>query len=168
MAKERKTMVDLEDEAVKRILSALLAEFKQRKLGALDLDQGYEGLSPAYLKETCCNDGRVTEVDFDLAIKGLTDAEFVKTGPMKMYDNDPNSSVMIVAFYSANEFTYLAEAGYKLALKLNAVKAPRPSIPHVHISGGTFHHSPPPFSYRNWRSYLAKGQRLYGELCGAD
>ena len=139
MAK-RKSEINLEDEAVRRILSALLTEFKERGLSASDLHEGYEGLSPADLKTMCLADGAVTEVDYDLAMKNLDEFELLDTGPMVPFENDPNSSVVIIAMYSKNDFTYLTVAGYKAATKLKIVKPPRPYMPNVQFSG-TFHNS---------------------------
>ena len=143
MAKKKaKPTVDLSEEPVRRILQELLAEFRQRDLGTQELVAHYKGLPPKVLKEFCCADGAVPEVDFDLALKELIAAELVKTGPMEMYDNKPGSGVMILGFYSKNEYSYLTQDGYKAAVKLGTARPSRMPTPHVHISGGTFHQSP--------------------------
>lgn len=82
-----KSTADLDGEATKRILSALWSEFNQRQLTTADLHKNYEGLSPAQLKTHCCADGDVTEVDFDLAMQDLSQADLVKTdlwNPIRM------------------------------------------------------------------------------------
>ncbi len=45
-------------------------------------------------------------------------------------------------FFSKNEYSYLTEAGYKAATKINAVRRARPIAPHVHITGNTYNQSP--------------------------
>lgn len=142
MARNQIKKVDLSDGAVKQILGILLGEFRERGLGANNLHEGYEGIAPATLKTSCCANGRVSEVDFDLAMKNLLEADLVKTGPIEMYDN-PDPSIVMIAFYSKNEFSYLTEAGYQAANKVGAIKPPRPpAATTVHISGSTFHNSP--------------------------
>jgi len=143
MAKKKvKTAITLEDDAVQKILTELLEEFRRKNLVSEDLRRGYKGLSPELLKSSCGDQG-ISEVDFDLAIKDLIDAGLVKTGPMVMYDNKPNSSVFILSLYSKNEFSYLTEDGYKVGTKLRTSRPPKPIVlPNVHISGGTFNHSP--------------------------
>jgi hypothetical protein len=127
---------------VKRILGVQLGEFREKGFSAADLHDGYEGMARAALKTSCCADGRVSEVDFDLALKNLIDAELVQTGPTELYDN-PDPSFVILAFFSKNEFSYLTEAGYQGANKVGAIKPPRPpSATTVHITGSTFHNSP--------------------------
>jgi hypothetical protein len=136
MAKKSKTF----DEAAERILSTLLAEFKQKGLGSDELQTTYQGLSPASLRSACHADG-ISDVDFDRAMKELDEGDLVKTGPMAVYNNPPGSLVTVVALYSKNEYSYLTEEGYKAATRLGT-KPPRISAPRVHISGGTFHQSP--------------------------
>lgn len=68
------------------------------------------------LKQKCFEgDHTTTNVDFDLALKELEDAELVNTGPMVMHDNPPNSAVVIIALYSRREYVYLTAKGYKAA-----------------------------------------------------
>jgi hypothetical protein len=134
----KKGTADLDDEATKRILSALLNEFNQRQLTTADLHKTYEGLSPAQLKTHCCVDGNVTEVDFDLAMQDLSQDDLVKTGPLEPYPNDPGSNILVLMFFSKNEYSYLTEDGYKAATKIKAPRRPRPSTPNIHISGNTF------------------------------
>ena len=141
MANKRKQSITVGD-AAQKILSELLAEFKHRNLGTEQLQHTYEGLSPAELRSMCCQDGRFSTVDFDLAMKELNVAELVKTGPMKPFENPPHSLVAVFALFSENKYSYLTEEGYKLAVKLSAPKSPRAPAQRVHISGGTFHQSP--------------------------
>lgn len=141
MANKIKSSAAISD-AAQKVLSTLLAEFREKHLGAEQLQDTYEGLSPAALRSICCGDGSFSEVDLDLAMKELDEADFVKTGPMEVYDNPPGSSVLIVALYSKNEYSYLTEEGYRLAAKLSSLGPTRTPAPRVHISGGTFHQSP--------------------------
>ena len=123
------------------MLSVLLAEFKEKRLGEEELQATYRGLAPAELRSICTADGRFSEVDFGLAMKELDEHDLVKTGPLEAYDNPPGSSVFILALYSKNEYSYLTEDGYKLATRLGT-RPPRLPAPSIHISGGTFHQSP--------------------------
>ncbi len=141
MAKAKKSITL--DEPEKMILSALLTEFREKGLGTRELQNTYRGLSPAALRSTCCADGGLRPVDFDLAMKALDECELVKTGPMEPYQNPPGSMVTVIAFFSKNLHSYLTEEGYKAATRLGTAK--RTSTvppPRVHISGGTFHQSP--------------------------
>ena len=137
-----KKSITLEEPAAQRILSALLREFREKGFGTEELRNEYQGLSPAVLKSTCCADGKISDVDFELAMNDLDADDLVKTGPTALYDNPPNSSVLVVAFYSKNEYSYLTEEGYKAATTLAVTRPPRIPVPSVHISGGTFHQSP--------------------------
>jgi hypothetical protein len=141
MAKKSKKRSTL-DEPAKTILSVLLAEFREKGFGTEELRSTYRGLSPAALKSTCCADGKLSGVDFDLAMSDLDEGDLVKTGPMMAYDNPPGSDVVILALYSKNEYSYLTEEGYKAAARLGVARPPRIPVPNVHISGGTFHQSP--------------------------
>jgi hypothetical protein len=80
-------------------------------------------------------------VDFDLAMKALEDGKLVGTGPMAPFENEPNSSVFVFAFFSTRQYAYLTEKGYRVAQQARPVARPTPR-PSVHISGGTFHNSP--------------------------
>jgi len=139
MANKRKTVIG---DAAQTILSALLAEFREKNLGTEQLRDTYKGLSPAALRSTCCADERFSDVDFDLAMEELDEADLVKTGPMELYDNTPGSSVIFIAFTSKNEYSYLTEEGYRVATRLRTSKPTRVPAPRVYISGGTFHQSP--------------------------
>lgn len=141
MANKSKRSANISD-AAQKVLAALLAEFTEKNLGAKQLQDNYEGLSPAQLRSICCGDGRFSAVDFDLAMKELDEAELVKTGPMAVYENPPGSSVIVAALYSKNEYSYLTEEGYRVATRLHSPRSIRTPIPRVHISGGTFHQSP--------------------------
>jgi hypothetical protein len=141
MVKKSKKSTTL-DEPAKTILSVLLTEFREKGFGMEELRNTYRGLSPAALKSTCCADGKLSDVDFDLAMSDLDEDDLVKTGPMAAYDNPPGSDVVILALYSKNEYSYLTEEGYKAATRLGVTRPPRMSVPNVHISGGTFHQSP--------------------------
>jgi hypothetical protein len=55
-----KKRVNFDDDAVKSILFALLAEFKQKGLGASDLHSTYQGLAPAQLKRDCLAGGDIS------------------------------------------------------------------------------------------------------------
>lgn len=140
----KKVSVDFDDQAVREILSVLLAEFRQKGLTMDDLHNTYMGLAPAQLKAGCLADGTISEVDYDLAFKSLMEADLVKTGPMELYPNDPNSSVTVIMFFSKNEYSYLTEDGYKAATKTtaNAVRRPRPAVQNVQFTGNTFNQSP--------------------------
>ncbi len=128
-------------EPAKAILSVLLTEFREKGFGTGELRNTYRGLSPAALKSACVG-GRLSDVDFDLAMSELDEGDLVKTGPMTAYENPPGSDVVILALYSKNEYSYLTEEGYKAAARLGVTRPPRLPVPNVHISGGTFHQSP--------------------------
>jgi len=139
-----KARVDINDPAVTAILAALITDFGTRGLGASDLHNGYEGPSPADLREQCIAAADFGEVEYDLALKSLMNASLVKTGPMKMLDNPPGSSVLIIGFRSENKYAFLTETGYQEANRLRKTR-PRSisaAAQHVHISGGTFNNSP--------------------------
>ena len=143
MAKRKQVgKVSLDNEAVQEILTALLQEFRQRHLGADELRTGYKGLSPAELKRICCTGGAISNVDFDLAMKDLVDADLVSTGPKVPYENTPGSMVVILSLYSKNEYAFLTEDGYKAAAKARPKAPPHVPSTSVHISGGTFNQSP--------------------------
>jgi hypothetical protein len=141
MAKKPKKSTALDGPA-REILAVLLTEFREKGFGVEELRNTYQGLPPAALKLTCCSDGKISDVDFDLAMNDLDEGGLVKTGPMEVYDNPPGSSVTIIALYSKNEYSYLTEEGYKAATRMGVTRPPRMSVPRVHISGGTFHQSP--------------------------
>jgi hypothetical protein len=68
MANKSKTVIG---DAAQTILSALLAEFREKNLGTEQLRDTYKGLSPTALRSTCCADERFSDVDFDLAMEEL-------------------------------------------------------------------------------------------------
>lgn len=129
------------DGLAQEILADVLADFRARNLGSADLQRPYEGASLPALMRRFCGDGGASRVDFDLAVKELETGKLVGTGPMELYENDPNSGVVILAFFSKREHVYLTEKGYRAAQR--AKPAPKAAArASVHISGGTFHHSP--------------------------
>jgi len=118
------------------ILFDLLQDFRNRGLNANALSEGYEGLSLAGLHEKYCP-ASATNVDFDLALKELEDAENIRTGPIEV-----TSEPGLLLSFSKREYGFLTEKGYKTAQKPQAGPKSRFPSPTVHISGGTFHHSP--------------------------
>jgi hypothetical protein len=141
MARHSKRKLTL-DEPAKKVLAALLREFRDRNFGMEELQNTYQGLSPANLRSLCCMGGGVSDLDFELALKELDESDLVKTGPMELYENQPGSLVMVTAFYSKNEYSYLTEEGYKVATRMGSATPSITAVPRVHISGGTFHQSP--------------------------
>lgn len=100
----------------KQILGYLLQDFQARELRADALDEEYVGHGMNELKQKCLDrDNTSTTVDFDLALKGLEDNGMIGTGPMEVYDNPPDSSVVVIALYSKREYAYLTAKGYKAA-----------------------------------------------------
>lgn len=128
------------DSASLAVLKFLLDDFEERKLERKDLQEHYEGPKLPQMQEAITQAGDVSTVDFDLAIDELEAAKLINTGPYQAFDNDPSSSVIIIASYSLREYACLSESGYKTARQAfkNQPKAPTPR-PSVHISGGTFH-----------------------------
>lgn len=125
------------DDLAARILADVGADFKSRGLGSMELQAEYVGIPMVELEAKY---GAGMKVDFDLAVDQLEDGEFVGTGPMEGYGNDPGSSIIRYGWYSKREYVYLTEKGYRELQKRPA----RQSTPHptVHISGGHFHQSP--------------------------
>jgi hypothetical protein len=123
------------------ILQDVRSDFTSRGLGANTLQEQYVGVPIASLWTKYCESGEVTQVDFDLALKELEEGEFVRTGPLAPFDNEPGSGVFIIGVFSKREYLCLTEAGYRTAAQVGNPK-PRVAPPHVHISGGTFHQSP--------------------------
>jgi hypothetical protein len=104
------------EQVSKQILRLLLQDFQARELGADALDQEYEGVSMNDLKQKCFqSDNTSTDVDFDIALKGLEDNTLVGTGPMEVYDNPPGSTVVVIGLYSKREYVYLTAKGYTAA-----------------------------------------------------
>ena len=139
MAKRKALSTNLGQEPVRRIFTALLAEFRQRGLRAEDLRNGYKGMPPEELKEVCCADGGISDVDFDLALSELEQDDLVETGPREHVENNPNSMFVMVGFFiSKREYTYLSEEGYKAATRVKPARAS--GTQHIHFSGN-FHQS---------------------------
>ena len=127
------------DEAAKQILGTLLADFTDRGLTAQDLKNGYEGPNIEALATAVCGVADFTSVDFEVAFGDLEKANMIKTGPMAMYDNDSNSSVIIIASYSKREYVYLTEAGYKESRKApNRPQRIQRIVNNLTITGGNF------------------------------
>ncbi|MCA5203671.1 hypothetical protein K1S49_26035 [Klebsiella pneumoniae] len=127
------------DEAAKQILGTLLADFTDRGLTAQDLKKGYEGPNIEALATAVCSVADFTSVDFEVAFGDLEKAKMIKTGPMAMYDNDRNSSVIIIASYSKREYVYLTEAGYKESRKApNRPQKVQRIVNNLTITGGQF------------------------------
>lgn len=130
------------DEAAKQILGTLLADFTDRGLTAQDLKKGYEGPNIEALATAVCSVADFTSVDFEVAFGDLEKANMIKTGPMAMYDNDRNSSVIIIASYSKREFVYLTEAGYKESRKApNRPQKVQRIVNNLTITGGQFNNT---------------------------
>lgn len=100
----------------KQIVRCLLQDFQERELGADALDEHYVGVPLKDLKRKCLqHDNTSTSVDFDLALKDLEKGKLVDTGPTEAYDNPPNSTVVVLGFFSKREYVYLTAKGYKAA-----------------------------------------------------
>ncbi|MFP2516149.1 hypothetical protein [Buttiauxella agrestis] len=128
------------DDAAKQILGTLLADFSDRGLTAQDLKKGYEGPKIEALATAVCNVADFDTVDFEIAFSDLEKDKLIKTGPMAMYDNDRNSSVIIIASFSKREFVYLTEDGYKAAKKAPNRPPQRVQriVNNLTITGGQF------------------------------
>jgi hypothetical protein len=125
------------------ILKILKVEFLEHNRSSDDLRDGYVGPNMNHLQEQILGSGFVSRVDYDLALKELEEQRLVKTGPMTMYDNPPNSHVVVFAMFSKREYIYLTEAGYKVARdKPKDTERSPSSRQNVHISGGQFYQSP--------------------------
>lgn len=130
------------DSLAREILADVLTDFRERNLGFTELQRGYEGASLPALTRKFCEDGGASRVDFDLAMKELETTKLVGTGPMEPYENDPNSGVVILAIFSKREYVHLTEKGYRAAQQAKPAAKAVAARNSVHISGGTFHHSP--------------------------
>lgn len=127
------------DEAAKQILGTLLADFSDRGLTAKELKSGYKGPKIESLATAVCGIPDITTVDFEVAFSDLEEAGMIKTGPMVMYDNDSNSSVIIIGSYSKREYVYLTEAGYKESRKApNRPQRVQRIVNNLTITGGQF------------------------------
>jgi hypothetical protein len=124
------------------ILGDLLNHFIGKGFSAATLKLSYVGLTVAGLQDAYCANGRASVVDFDLVMEELEEKELIGTGPMAAYNNPPGSNVVLIGLYSKREYAYLTEAGYKKAQKNTTFRATQPGRQNVHISGGTFNHSP--------------------------
>ncbi|MEE9689453.1 hypothetical protein V4833_17145 [Enterobacter sp. HK169] len=130
------------DEAAKQILGTLLADFTDRGLTAQELKNGYEGPNIEALATAVCSVDDFTSVDFEVAFGDLEQAKMVSTGPMVAFDNDRNSSVIIIGSYSKREFVYLTEAGYKESRKVpNKPQRIQRIVNNLTITGGQFTNS---------------------------
>lgn len=141
------------NDASQFILAQLLDEFRNRKLTTKDLQQTYQGLPPAELKNRALSHG-INDVDFDLAMSELDSHELVKTGPTQLCDNPPFSSVTVIAFYSKNEYSYLTEEGYKEATR---ARRGTPAVAH----GGPVIHGD---QYINYGQAAAIGRHSIGTI----
>lgn len=128
------------DDLASQILADVAADFRSKNLGSDALTKEHFGVSIALLGTKYSSAGPYSKVDFDLALKQLEESKLVKTGPMVMYDNPPDSLTLLLVRFSKREFVYLTEKGYKAAQK-SPVKRSSPA-PTVHISGGNFNQSP--------------------------
>ena len=128
------------DDLGMQILADVLVDFNQKGLGSDELCEEYVGVPIIELKKRYCSDDGHSQVDFDLALKQLEENELVDTGPTVAHENPPDSSIVVIGFYSKREYVYLTEKGYRTARK-PAPKRVSPT-PSVHISGGNFNNSP--------------------------
>lgn len=124
------------------ILQKLKEHFVQAGLDSGALAVGYAGASVSYVTDVVRADTGASQVDFDLSLKELEERKFVTTGPLAVYDNQPNSGVFILGTYSKREYACLTEAGYRMAQQneIVAYSRARPSM-QINISGGNFHQS---------------------------
>lgn len=127
------------DEAAKQILGTLLADFSDRGLTAQDLKNGYEGPKIESLAAAVCSAVDITTVDFEVAFSDLEEAKMIQTGPMAMYDNDRDSSFIVIASYSKREYVCLTENGYKESRKApNRPQKVQRIVNNLTITGGQF------------------------------
>jgi hypothetical protein len=127
-------------EMAKNLLQDVRDDFTSKELSADALTQVYDGVSVSSLRQKYCESASSTQVDFDLALKELEAARFVRTGPLAPFDNRPGSGVVVLGFFSKREYVCLTEFGYRAAAQMVS-KKPRSNPSHVHISGGTFQYS---------------------------
>lgn len=120
------------------ILSDLISDFQARGLPASSLASGYEGISLRHLREV---HGKQSPVDFDLALSELENADYVNTGPIVPFENDPNSGLLIFASFSQREYLHLTDKGYREAQRRSSRAPKRPSGPHVAITNSTIFQS---------------------------
>lgn len=129
------------DDLSKKIIQYLKERFIEEGHDSSALIDGYVGVPFSQLTDHVRGVTGASQVDFDLSMKFLDEAELVKTGPMEMYDNPPGSGVFIVGFYSKREYAYLTEAGYRVPTDTASGPSSRARAAQIHISGGTFHQS---------------------------
>ena len=123
------------------VLAILKEDFIQTGRSSDDLRNGYIGPNLSQLQSHILDSGTASRVDYDLALKELEERGLVGTGPMTMYDNPPNSGIVVFAMFSKREYIYLKEEGYKMARDKPGNVA-SPSRQNLHISGGNFYQSP--------------------------
>ncbi|PYT96383.1 MAG: hypothetical protein DMG36_00555 [Acidobacteria bacterium] len=123
------------DDLSKQILADVATDFRARNLGTSALREGYIGPAIAELELKYCADGRYSKVDFDLALKQLEESKSVKTGPMEVYDNPPDSHVMVIGIFSKRKFVYLTEKGYRAAQKSAATRPSTKLAENIHFHG---------------------------------
>src|SRR5262245_34222732 len=102
------------DDLSKKVIQYLKERFIEERHDSSALADGYVGVPFNQLTEHIRGATGASQVDFDLSIKFLEEANLVKTGPMAMYDNPPGSGVIVLGFYSKREYAYLTEAGYRV------------------------------------------------------
>jgi hypothetical protein len=105
-------------EAAKRlILTQLLNDFRERRLGSVELASSYEGLSVRQMQDACAGAG-IDPVEFELALKELEEGNLIGTGPLDVAGGHIGVSGITVlpTIYSRREYACLKEKGYKSAL----------------------------------------------------
>jgi len=100
------------DQEAKHILGALLEDFRKRGLSADALEDGYEGASITEMKQEALAQGRISAVDFDLALNDLEEKELIGTGPIDVY-SETFTGGSAFGVYSKREYAYLKTKGYK-------------------------------------------------------
>jgi hypothetical protein len=130
------------DISAKTILKNLLADFTGRDLASAALHQGYVGPLLIDIEREFCASGKHTKVDFDLALKELEHHKLISTGPLKAYENEPGSGIVVIGSYSLRQYAHLTEDGYRKAKASTPSARGNGNKTSVHISGGTFNQSP--------------------------
>jgi predicted nucleotide-binding protein len=116
MTTERRTGPRSPDELATTIILDLKAHFVEMGFNSSALSIGYVGVPLRQLNEKFCGGGGVSQVDFDLSLKELEEKGLIQTGPLVAHENDPNSGIFILGFYSKREYACLTEVGYKAPL----------------------------------------------------
>jgi len=124
----------------KTIIQDLKERFVEEGHDSRALANGYVGVPINQLADRVRGVTGASQVDFDLSLKYLEEAGFVKTGPMELYDNEPGSGVIVLGLYSRREYAYLTERGYRVPPH-DGTSTSHSSAAQIHISGGTFHQS---------------------------